>query len=168
MMTRVPEVDGAALAVRQTSVVEQLQEDLEDVGMRLLDLVEQQHRVGTPAHGLGELAGILVADVARGRADQARHGVALLKLAHVEADHRVLVAEQRFGERPCELGLADARRPEEEERADGPVRIAEPGARASAGAGLASTAGDSPNREVAFVGSSSRIVDRACCTSGPP
>src|SRR4051794_30555186 len=98
--------------------------------MRLFDLVEQKHRVGAPAHGLGELAGILVADVARGRADQARDGVALLELAHVEPDHRVLVAEQRFGERPCELGLADAGWPEEEERADRPLRIAEPGASA--------------------------------------
>ena len=131
----VPEVDGAALAVREASVLEQLQEDVEDVGMRLLDLVEQQHRVGAPAHGLGELAGLLVADVARRRADQARHGVALLELAHVEPDHRVLVAEQRLGERPRELGLADAGRPEEEERADRPVRVAQPRARAPDRAG---------------------------------
>ena len=42
---RVPEVDRAALAVREASVLEQLQQDVEDVGMRLLDLVQQQHRV---------------------------------------------------------------------------------------------------------------------------
>jgi hypothetical protein len=46
---------------------------LKDVGMRLFDLVEQQGRVGTPAHSLGELTGVLVADVARRHADQARH-----------------------------------------------------------------------------------------------
>ena len=61
--------------------------------------------------------------------------MALLELAHVEPDHRVLVAEQRFGERPCELGLADAGWPEEEEGADRPVRIAEPGASAPHRAG---------------------------------
>ena len=55
----------------------------------------------------------------------------LLELAHVEADHQVLVAEQRLGERPRELGLADAGRAEEEEAADRPVRVAEPGARAA-------------------------------------
>ena len=46
---------------------------------------QQQHRVRAPAHGLRELARLLVADVARRSADQARHGVALLELAHVEA-----------------------------------------------------------------------------------
>ena len=65
---------------------------------------------GLPAHRLGELAGLLVADVAGRGADQPRDGVALLELAHVEADHRVLVAEQRLGERAGELGLADAGR----------------------------------------------------------
>ena len=45
-------------------------------------------------------------------------------------DHRLLVAEQRLGERPRQLGLADAGRPEEEERADRPVRVAQPRPRA--------------------------------------
>ena len=45
----------------------------------------------------------------------------LLVLAHVDADHRPLVVEEELGERPGELGLADAGRAEEEERADRPV-----------------------------------------------
>src|SRR5690348_10877851 len=61
---------------------------------------------------------LLVPDVAGRRADQPRHGVALLVLAHVDPDHRPLVVEQELGERPRELGLADARGPEEQERAD--------------------------------------------------
>jgi hypothetical protein len=56
--------------------------------------------------------------------------VPLLELAHVEADHQVLVAEQRLGEGPRELCLADPGRAEEEEAPVGPVRISEPGARA--------------------------------------
>ena len=47
---------------------------------------------------------------------------------HVDADHRPLVVEQEVGERARELGLADARRPEEEERADRPVGVGQPGA----------------------------------------
>ena len=42
---RVPEVHGAALAVCQTPIVEDLQQDVEDVLVRLLDLVEEQHGV---------------------------------------------------------------------------------------------------------------------------
>src|SRR6266481_7891817 len=41
----VAEVDRAALAVGQPSVVEDLQQHVEDVAVRLLDLVEQHHRV---------------------------------------------------------------------------------------------------------------------------
>ena len=59
------EVDRAALGVGEAAVVEQLQQDVEDIGVRLLDLVEQQHRVRLASHRLGQLPGLLVADVAR-------------------------------------------------------------------------------------------------------
>ena len=56
MTTAFAEVDRAALRVGEPPVVEHLQQELEDVGVRLLDLVEQQERVRVAAHGLGELA----------------------------------------------------------------------------------------------------------------
>ena len=78
--------------------------------------------------GLGQLSCFLVADVAGRRADEPADRVPLLELAHVEADHHVLAAEQRLGERPGELRLADAGRAEEEEAAVGGAGIGEPGA----------------------------------------
>src|SRR3546814_7987900 len=39
---RVGEIDRAPLSVGEAAVVEHLQEDVEDVGMRLFDLVEQR------------------------------------------------------------------------------------------------------------------------------
>ena len=86
---------------------------------------------GPPPHRLGQLAALVVADVAGRRADQPRDRVPLLVLAHVEPHHRVLVVEHELGERAGELGLADARRAEEDERADRPVRVLQPGARAA-------------------------------------
>ena len=70
---------------------------------------------------------LLEADVARRRADQPRDGVLLHVLAHVVALE--LVAEVQR-ELLGELGLADAGRPGEEERAGRTIRLAEPGARA--------------------------------------
>jgi hypothetical protein len=61
---RVLEVDRSPLGVRQAAVVEDLEQDVEDVGVGLLDLVEEQHRVRPPPHLLGELPCLLVADVA--------------------------------------------------------------------------------------------------------
>ena len=68
-------------------------------------------------HGLGELAALLVADVAGGRADEAADRVLLHVLGHVERDERLLVAEEELGERLGQLGLPDAGRAEEDERA---------------------------------------------------
>src|SRR4051812_1048316 len=128
---RVTEVDRPALRVRQAPVLQDLQEDVEDVRVGLLDLVEQEHAVRLAAHGLGELAALVVADVARGRADQARDGVLLHVLGHVDTDHRVLVAEQELGERPRQLGLSHAGRAEEDERAGRALGILEARARAA-------------------------------------
>ena len=122
----VAKVDGAALAVGQAAVVEHLQQQVEDLGVGLLDLVEQHHAVGLAPHGLGQLAALVVADVAGRGPDQARDRELLHVLAHVDAHDVALVVEQELGERLGQLGLADAGRAEEQERADRAVRIAEP------------------------------------------
>ena len=61
----VAEVDRAALAVGQATLVEHLQQDVEDLGVRLLDLVQQDHAIRPAADRLGQLAALVVADVAR-------------------------------------------------------------------------------------------------------
>src|SRR6478735_9300868 len=127
----VPEVDLTALRVGQLSVLEDLQQYVEDIRVRLLDRVEEDHRVRLAAHGLGQLAAFVVADVAGRRADEPGHGVLLHVLRHVDLDHRVLVAEQELGERAGELGLADAGRAEEDERPGRPLRILDPCPRAA-------------------------------------
>ena len=81
-------------------------------------------RVRAPAHRLGELAALLVADVAGRRADEPRDGVLLHVLGHVDPDHRVLRVEHELGQRARQLGLADAGRAEEQERADRAVGVA--------------------------------------------
>ena len=129
------EVHRVALTVRQTAVVEELEERVEDVGVGLLDLVEEDHRKGLPPHGLGQLAALLVADVARGRADEAGHRVLLHVLAHVDAHHVVLAVEERGREGAGELGLSDPGGPEEDERADRTLWVLEAGAGAEHGVG---------------------------------
>src|SRR5439155_7028760 len=129
----VAEVDRAPLAVGETPIVEHLQQHVEHVRMRLLNLIQQDDRIGPPAHRFGEVAALLVADVAGRRADQARDGVLLHELRHVDADQRVLGVEEELGERLADLRLADARRPEEQERAVRAARVGETGTRAPDG-----------------------------------
>src|SRR5271155_3860141 len=85
--------------------------------MRLLDFVEEDDGVGSAANALGQLAALFVTDIAWRRADEFRDGVLLHELGHIEADQRLFGTEEEFGEAASDLGLADARGPEEEEAA---------------------------------------------------
>ena len=105
------------------AVLEHLQQDVEQIRVRLLDLVEQHDRVRVALHLFGELPAFFVPDVSGRRSNQLRDRVLLHVLGHVEADQRVVAAEQEVGERPRQLRLADARRPEEDEAADRPVGV---------------------------------------------
>ena len=120
--------------VGQSPVVQHLEQHVEDVRVRLLDLVEQHDRVRPAADLLREHAAFLVADVAGRGAEETGHRELLHVLGHVHTDQRVLVAEQVFGERARELGLADAGRAQEDERADRTLGVLEAGARAADGA----------------------------------
>src|SRR3990170_5678442 len=103
--------------------------------MRLLELVEEDDGVGTPADGLRELAALLEADVARRRTEEPADGVLLHVLGHVEPNHGALVVEHELSERLRELRLADAGGPEEDEGADRAVGVLEAGTRPPEGVG---------------------------------
>ena len=113
------------------ALVENLQKDVHDIRVRLLDLVEQQHAVRLAADLLGDLAGLIVADVAGRRTDDARNAVLFHEFAHVQANQRLRLIEQLFGQDFHEFRLADARRADEDKRR-----------RAAAGADLDAAAAD--------------------------
>ena len=107
------------------TVVQHLQQRVEDVRMGLLDLVEQHDGERLAAPLLGELATLLVTDVSRRSTEQTRCRILLGELRHVHANQRVLIVEQELGQRLGQLGLADAGRAGEDERARRTLRILE-------------------------------------------
>src|SRR2546425_12523959 len=128
---RVLEVHDAALAIGQSPVVQYLQQQVENVVMGLLDFVEQHHRIRPPPNRFAQLPTLFVAYIAGRRADQSSNRVLLLILGHVYSNHRVLVIEQEHRQRSSELRLADAGRPEKDERTDEPIGVFESRARAN-------------------------------------
>src|ERR1017187_5968893 len=128
------EVDRVAEAVGQLAVFKNLQEDVEDIRMRLLDFVEQDDGVGGTLHAFGELAAFFVADVSRRRADQLRDRMLLHEFGHVEADQSLFGAEHELRQSARDFGLADARGAQDRERADGEVRVLQAGTRTADGA----------------------------------
>jgi hypothetical protein len=119
----VAEVGLLAVVVGQRGVVHHLEQDVEELGVGLLDLVQQHHRVGVLVDRVGEQAALVEAHVAGRRADEPRDRVALAVLAHVEAEK---LHAQHLRELLGELGLADARGAREEEAADGLLARAQP------------------------------------------
>ena len=118
----VPEVDLLAVRVGQRAVVHHLQEDVEQIRVRLLDLVEQEHAVRMLVDAVGQQAALVEADIARRRADETRDRVALHVFRHVEAQH--LDAEDG-AELLGDFRLADAGGAGEQVAADGLVRFAQ-------------------------------------------
>src|SRR5579875_98384 len=63
------EVYRATLAIGQTAIIHDLQQRVEDLGMCLLDLVQQDYAVWAAAYLLGQLAPLVMTDIA-GRATE--------------------------------------------------------------------------------------------------
>ncbi len=66
-------VYGPALSVGYPAVVKDLEQNIQNVGMRLFYLVKQHDRIRLAADLLGELACLVIADIARRRTDNARY-----------------------------------------------------------------------------------------------
>src|SRR5262249_32490584 len=99
--------------------------------MCLLDFIEEHNGVRTAAHLLGELAAFFVANVSRGRSDQAGDRVLLHVFGHVDANHGVLIVKQKFSQSAGEFSFADTSRAEEDEAANWPFGVAKSSARAA-------------------------------------
>ena len=80
------EIHRVAQPVGELAVFKHLQQDVEHIRVRLLDLIQQHHRIRRPLHSFGELAALFVAHVSRRRADQLAHRVLLHEFRHIEAD----------------------------------------------------------------------------------
>jgi hypothetical protein len=81
----IAEIDLLAVVIGQLAVIHDLQEDVEEVRVGLFDLVQQQHAVRMLVDAVGQQTALIETDIARRRADQPGHRVALHVFRHVEA-----------------------------------------------------------------------------------
>src|SRR6266487_7009072 len=77
---RMFEIDNLPTRVGEAAFFEDLQQEVEDFGMRLLDLVEEHNTVWATAHSFGELTGLIIALVSRRRTYEARDMMTLHEL----------------------------------------------------------------------------------------
>ena len=121
----VAEVDRSTVAISQPTVVEDLQQGVEHLRVRLFDFVEEDDLVGPSAHRFGELAALVEPDVAWRRPEQTTDRVRLHVLGHVQPQQGVFIVEQVIRQRLGQLGLTDAGGSQEQERTDRPLRVAQ-------------------------------------------
>ena len=121
----VAEIHRVAARIGEVALFHDLQQHVVHFGMRLLDLVENHDGVRAAAQGFGQLAGILVANVAGRRADQPRSCMSFHELGHVELDEGILAAEHELSQGLGRFCFADAGRAKEDERANRPARVFE-------------------------------------------
>src|SRR5258708_13761466 len=100
------EIHGAALAVGEPTVIEDLQKDIEYVVMRLFDFIEEQDTIGLAADRFGELPPFFITDVTRRRTDETSYGMLLLLFPHIDAHHLVLALKQTPGHTSPQSRLA--------------------------------------------------------------
>ena len=132
---RVLEVHGSALRVRDSAVVEHLQQHVKHVRMRLFNFVKQNDGIRTAAHGLGQLTALFIAHVSGRRANETRHGEFLHVLRHIDPNEVLFVVKEACGQRLGKLRFANARGAEEQERAQRPVRVLNAGSASLDGLG---------------------------------
>ncbi len=82
--------------------------------MRFFYLVKQDHGIGPPPDGFGQLPAFLVTHISGRRAHQARDRVLFHILGHIYTYQRRLGIKQEFGQCLSQFGLAYAGRPDED------------------------------------------------------
>src|SRR5699024_4170318 len=115
---RVLEVHGSSLGIRDTSVVKHLQQYVEHIRMRLLDLIKKDNAVGFPAYRLCELSAFFISNISGRRSDQTGYGIFLHVFTHVDTDHILLVVKKCCRQSFCQFGLTYAGWSQEQERTD--------------------------------------------------
>ena len=116
-------IDDAPFAVRQASVVEDLQKDVENIAVRLFDFVKENDAVGAAANLFGKLPALVVADITGRRADKSCDRVLFHVFGHVNANDTALVVEESLRQRLSQFRFADARRTQKDKRTDWAIGI---------------------------------------------
>ena len=119
----VAEIGLSPVVIGQSAVIHDLQQNVENVGVRLFNFVEKEYRVGLFGDRFGQQAALLKSHITRRRTNQAGNGVPFHVFGHVEADQfNAQKISQLFGN----FGFSDPGRAGEQEGTGWLSRIAQP------------------------------------------
>src|SRR5215467_14382841 len=109
------EVNRVTDRISQQTILEHLEQYVEQIWMGLFNLVKQQHRIRISLNLLGHLTAFFVAHVSRRTPYQLRNRVFLHVLRHVESNKGPVAPKQELGQRPGHFGFSNSCRAQEKE-----------------------------------------------------
>src|SRR4028118_1765401 len=77
------EIYRVTLSIGNATIIEDLQHHVEDIGMRFLDFVEENHRIRTPTDRFCKLTAFFITNVSGRGTNESRDGVLLHVLRHI-------------------------------------------------------------------------------------
>ena len=92
----IPERNLMPQVILKFPFFQNLKKEIENIGMGLLDLIEQHHTVGPPPDLFGEKTALFVPHVPRRGSDQTGDIMLLHKVGHIYPDQGVFVPEKEF------------------------------------------------------------------------
>ena len=108
----VAEIRFTTVVVGQLAVIHYLQQQVENFGVRFLNLIEQHHSVWILGHRFRQQATLIETDIARRCANQPGHCMPLHVLRHIESNQ---FDAHAHGQLPGHFRLANTRRSGQQE-----------------------------------------------------
>ena len=97
-----------AVGIGHLSIVQNLEQNIEHIGVGLLNLVKENNAVGLSADFFCQLTRLIIANIARRRSHQPGNRVLFHVFGHVQADQGIWRVKQIVGQLLYQLGLAYA------------------------------------------------------------
>lgn len=94
----IAEVDDTTLTVSQTTIIEHLQEEGDELPCSFLDFINENDGVGFPTNVLGKLTALIVPDITRGSTNETGDRVLLRVFRAIDTDHSVWGVEENGSE----------------------------------------------------------------------
>jgi len=125
--TSVLEVDDSTSSIGNSSIVENLEENLNKLPRSLFKLIDEHNRVRFPPDELREQPSFIVADVTCWSSEEFGDSVFLRVFRGVDSKHGIGRVEEEFGERFRELSFTSTGGTDEEETGDWSIGIGKSG-----------------------------------------
>ena len=71
-------------------------EDVEYIGVSLLNFIQQHNGVGSTPNLLSQLTAFFITNISRRRTDEPSNGMFLHKFRHINANHRCVIIKEKF------------------------------------------------------------------------